>query len=291
MKKTPTVCIVGSINMDLAIKTKKIPMQGETVIGEDFAMYTGGKGANQAVSAARLGANVNMIGVVGQDEFGTVLLKRLEKEGINLDGIERDVHEKNGIANIILSDCDNRIIVSAGANKLVSPEIIDKYQKIIKRSDIVLLQLEIPLDAVVHTVNIAKEFGVPVILNPAPYQSLPISLLKKVDFLTPNKIEIEEIKKTINYEVIKEKLIITKGGEGVQFYTNNKKYHVPALNVEAKDTTGAGDTFNGALAVELGRGIPLADAIKFANAAAALSVTKNGAQNGMPSRKEVEQFT
>lgn len=268
-----------------------MPKQGETVLGETFATYPGGKGANQAVAAARVGANVNMIGAVGDDAFGVTLLDHLKGEGISAEGITVKPEAATGIANIILSDNDNRIIVAAGANNLVSRELVDKHRELIRQSEVVLLQLEIPMETVVHTVKVAGEYDVPVVVNPAPYQSLPDELLMTGSaYFTPNEIEAEAMKGEPLFDSIREKLIVTRGSEGVQFYNNGAERSMPGVEVDVKDTTGAGDTFNGALVASLGRGMPIDEAVQFANAAAALSVTKVGAQGGMPTRREVEEF-
>ncbi|MDC3423280.1 ribokinase [Aquibacillus sp. 3ASR75-11] len=290
MSKKPIVSIVGSINMDLTITTNKMPMQGETVLGNDFATYPGGKGANQAVAAARLGANVNMIGAVGSDSFGKTLLNYLETEGINIEGVHTATNKPTGIANIILSEDDNRIIVASGANKLVLPELVEKHVDLIKHSDVLLLQLEIPIETVMYTLKVASKYNVPIIVNPAPYQPLPDALFKATTYLTPNEIEAESIKNDLLFESIKEKLIVTTGDKGVQYFENGTKQFLPSYQVEVKDTTGAGDTFNGAFATKLGIGASITEAVQFANAAAALSVTKVGAQSGMPKKQEVEQF-
>ncbi|WP_100010135.1 ribokinase [Lentibacillus sediminis] len=288
--KQPTVCVVGSINMDLTVTTKKMPKQGETILGETFATYPGGKGANQAVAAARVGANVNMIGAVGDDEFGVTLLDHLKSEGINGEGITVKSEAATGIANVILSENDNRIIVALGANNLVSPGLVDRHRELIKQSDVVLLQLEIPIETVIHTVKVAEEYDVPVVINPAPYQHLPDDVLTKTTYFTPNEIEAEAMKHGPLFDTIREKLIITQGNAGVQYVDNGTDRHVSGFHVNVEDTTGAGDTFNGALATQLGAGVPIAEAVQFANAAAALSVTKVGAQGGMSGKGEVEEF-
>lgn len=290
MNKKPVVCIVGSINMDLTITTMKMPMQGETVLGNEFATYPGGKGANQAIAASRLGADVNMIGAIGNDSFGMTLLNHLKSEGINVKGMMTDLKKPTGIANIILSEDDNRIIVAPGANEHVDSDLVDKHRDLISQSDVLLLQLEIPMETVIHTLKIASEYNVPVIVNPAPYQILPDVLFTSVAYLTPNEIEADAMKDDPLFKSIQEKLIITQGERGVAFYDDGAEQFLPSHHVKVKDTTGAGDTFNGALATEIGRGTSIREAVDFANTAAALSVTKVGAQGGMPTRQEVEQF-
>ncbi|NBJ70302.1 MULTISPECIES: ribokinase [Clostridia] len=290
MRHNPQICVVGSINMDLMIETTKMPQQGETVLGQSFAFYPGGKGANQAVAAARLGANVHMIGAVGKDEFGASLVDHLRTEGIHTQGILMSDQKSTGVANIILSEEDNRIIVAPGANYAVVPEMIDKHEEIIRSSDIILLQLEIPLQTVLYTVKKAQQFNIPVVVNPAPYQQLPEELVRNVTYVTPNKIEAAAMKEEAYFAAIKEKLVITLGKEGVVYYNNNTATRVKSFKVDVKDTTGAGDTFNGALVTKLAQGEPLSDAIPFANAAAALSIMKTGAQEGMPTLDEVNKF-
>jgi ribokinase len=290
MQRIPAVCVVGSLNMDLTITTKKMPKQGETVIGEGFETYPGGKGANQAVAAARVGAKVTMIGAVGTDTFGNSLLENLSQEGINVEGISKISDVATGVASIIMSDHDNRIIVASGANAYVTPTLIDQHREHIYNSDIVLVQLETPIDAIVRTMEIANEYDIPVIVNPAPFRELPEAILTGSTFLTPNEIELEAMKRQSFSDSIREKIILTKGAEGVQFFEKGKSKVVKSHKVKVADTTGAGDTFNGALAAQLGSEVLLADAVNYANAAAALSVTKLGAQSGMPTDEEVKQF-
>ncbi|WP_088052623.1 ribokinase [Virgibacillus dakarensis] len=289
MSNKPTICVIGSINMDLTINTNKMPAQGETVLGKNFAQYPGGKGANQAVSAARLGANVHMIGAVGSDAFGDTLLSHLASEQINVEGIKVSEYP-TGVATIILSENDNRIIVSPGSNELVSPDLVETHKQMIKNSNVVLIQLEIPIETVKYAVKVAHEFEVPVVLNPAPYQRLSKDLFNNVTYLTPNEIELKEMQNDTDIDSIKEKLIITKGDKGVQYYSKHTLSNVSGFQVEVKDTTGAGDTFNGAFAMQLANDASIHESVLFANAAAALSITKAGAQKGMPTNEEVEKF-
>lgn len=289
MRQDATVCVVGSINMDLIINTNKVPAQGETFLGNEFKTLPGGKGANQAIAAAKLGAEVNMIGAVGDDAFGKELLSNLSKEEINTDVITTVPKVSSGIANILLTNRDNRIIVVPGANYDMTPELVSQYKDRIISSDVVLLQLEVPIHTVLHTLNIAYEHHVPVILNPAPYQQLPDLLLEKVTYLTPNEIEADALMKESSSR-LENKLITTLGEQGVKFSYQGQEQIIPGFKVDVTDTTGAGDTFNGAFAYEIAKGQTLEEAVFFANAAAALSVTKVGAQGGMTTYKEVKKF-
>lgn len=291
MNEKPHVCVIGSVNMDLVTFVEHIPNQGETTLGGDFHTTPGGKGANQAIAASKLGAAVFMIGAIGQDTFGKILWKNFKESNINQGGIETVLNTPTGVATIILDKNDNRIIVSSGANAELTPEIIEKNLEEILNSDIILLQLEIPLKTVRYVVDLAHKHNKKIIINPAPYFELPESVLKKVDFFTPNEIELQSMKNSYLFEENKHKMIVTKGKKGVEFIDNFgvcKK--VSPYKVLVKDTTGAGDTFNGAFAVELARTLNIEVAVKFANAAAALSITKLGAQQGMPDRQEVVSF-
>lgn len=291
MKKQPRVCIVGSINMDMVTMTSRMPEQGETVLGEKFETYPGGKGANQAVAASRIGADVSMIGSVGQDDFGTNLLTHFQAEGINHDGIHVSPHAPTGIATIILSENDNRIIVSPGANAALTPQKVKDASELLLSCDVILLQFEIPMETIQFTIDFAYKHQIPVIVNPAPFQDIPEDILKKTAYFTPNEIELLAMTKTPLFASVEDKMIVTKGAEGVQFKTAAGELRkIPAFPVDVVDTTGAGDTFNGVLATELGRTNDIDQAVKFANAAAALSIQKIGAQGGMPYREEVETF-
>lgn len=288
------ITVIGSINMDLVTSTKAVPKMGETVLGQSFHTIPGGKGANQAVAASRLGANVTMIGCVGEDLFGTQLKDHLTKQGIFTDFVEPVTCSKTGVASITIADQDNSIIVVPGANHDVSPQFVTKYEEAIAKSDLLLLQLEIPIEAVEKAVELAKKHEVPVILNPAPIQELPKRLIQQVDYLTPNEHEQELLLHSCEWSeeelaAIKKKCIVTKGSKGVVLFDNGKK-EIPSFKVEVVDTTGAGDSFNGALAVALSEGQSLYEACQFACAVGALSVTKFGAQSGMPTKDEVEHF-
>jgi ribokinase len=292
--KKQKITVIGSINMDIVTKTTIIPKVGETVMGDAFFTIPGGKGANQAVAAARLGADVTLIGCVGEDAFGKELIEHLGKQGIMINNVKPVTHSSTGIASITLSNGDNSIIVVPGANYEVTPEVVKEHEQIILESDIVLLQLEIPLESVIEAVNLAKKHHKTVILNPAPIQPLPKELLQHVDYLTPNEHE-QKLLLSANdltdeeLEQIKSKCIVTQGSKGVSIYKNEEKL-ISGFKVEVIDTTGAGDSFNGALAVSLSNGASLESACQFANAVGALSVTKLGAQSGMPTKQEVEAF-
>ncbi|MBB4825000.1 ribokinase [Sporosarcina luteola] len=281
--------------MDLVTSTSRIPEVGETLIGDSFHTTPGGKGANQAVASARLGADVTMIGAVGDDSFGEAAVSNLRSEGVDTSTIMEVEGCSTGIAAITVSDADNSIIVVPGTNHHVTPAIIEKYEEAVKNSDILLLQLEIPLESVIRAVQLAKKHDILTILNPAPIQHLPLELLEMVDYLTPNEHEQtllfastdgseEQLKK------LQEKCIVTKGSKGVMLYRNGASLSIPGILVEAIDTTGAGDSFNGALAYALCQGATMEEACRFANAVGAMSVTKFGAQAGMPTKEEVEEF-
>lgn len=291
MKKNPHVCVVGSINMDMVTTTQKMPGQGETVLGETFETYPGGKGANQAIAAARLGANVSMIGAVGQDDFGKSLLSHFQLEGVGREGIKIVSDVSTGIATIILSENDNRIIVSPGANTKLTPEMVVKVSHQLLASDIILLQFEIPMSVIKFTVDFAAKHNIPVIVNPAPFRAIPEDILMRATYFTPNEIELLSMTELPLFNSIRDKMIVTKGEQGVQFTSSSGELvTIPAYQVPVVDTTGAGDTFNGALATEFARTNSMTKSIKFANAAAALSIGRPGAQGGMPTRTEVNRF-
>ncbi|MEH6996367.1 ribokinase, partial [Neobacillus drentensis] len=221
------ITIIGSINMDLVTSTTQIPKVGETVLGYSFHTIPGGKGANQAVAAARLGTDVTMIGAVGNDSFGKTLVDHLTNEGINTESILKVEDNSTGIASIILWEADNSIIVVPGANNHVTPEVIERHEDKIINSNILLVQLEIPLESVYRAVELAKKHGIRTILNPAPIQKLPKDLLEMVDFVTPNEHEQALLFASIDgtdqeLEKLKEKCIVTKGSKGVMIYKNGE---------------------------------------------------------------------
>lgn len=291
--KKPLITVIGSMNMDLVTNTKKIPAQGETVIGDFFKMVPGGKGANQAIAAARLGGHVQFIGRVGDDQFGQELINLLYNETIYLTNVEPVTHISTGVATIILSEGDNRIIVTPGANDYVDVAYLERLKEQILQSDLVLLQFEIPLPSIKYILNLCSENNIPVIVNPAPARDLEMEDWLKATYITPNETEVSELfggLEGVNNHLISQKLVITLGKEGASFIENETIQCIPGFSVPVTDTTGAGDTFNGALAVAITEGFPMKEAVKFANGAAALSVQKFGAQGGMPTREELEKF-
>ncbi|WP_342718010.1 ribokinase [Bacillus paramycoides] len=291
----PNIAVVGSISMDLVAVSKKRPKAGETVIGEAFHTIPGGKGANQAVAAARLGANVAMVGAVGNDNYGTVVRKNLENEHVFINYVVPVTDAATGIAHIVLAEEDNSIVVVQGANALVNESVVNRSKDLLIKADMVVLQLEIPLETVKYVLAICEEYKIPVMLNPAPAQVLSEDILEKATYITPNehecRIVLDDFTSPIEELLAKypNKLLMTEGSNGVRFHNGTEIVHVPSIAVDVVDTTGAGDTFNGALAVALSEGETLQKAIRFANIAGGLSVTKLGAQGGMPTRDRVRE--
>ncbi|QWU43601.1 MULTISPECIES: ribokinase [Bacillus] len=291
----PNIAVVGSISMDLVAVSKIRPKAGETVIGEAFHTIPGGKGANQAVAAARLGANVAMVGAVGNDDYGTVVRKNLENERVFIDYVVPVTDRTTGIAHIVLAEEDNSIVVVQGANALVNESIVDRSKDLLVKADMVVLQLEIPLETVKYVLAICEEHTIPVMLNPAPAQVLSEDILEKATYITPNehecRIVLDDFTSPIEDLLAKypNKLLMTEGSNGVRFHNGTEVVQVSSIAVDVVDTTGAGDTFNGALAVALSEGETLQKAIRFANIAGGLSVTKLGAQGGMPTRDRVRE--
>jgi len=287
------IVVVGSINMDLVTVTARFPGAGETLMGERFLTVPGGKGANQAVAAARLGARVSLVGALGRDAFGDQLHAGLQREGIDLAHVRRLDDTESGTASITVAGGENQIVVVPAANARVTAAQVESSAGVFDGADAVLLQLEIPLEAVEAAVGIAAGAGVPVILNPAPAQRLPAALLKRVRYLTPNQHELAGVLGESPDGDFRELMarapcpvVLTRGSEGAWYRDGGEPVHRPGFKVDVVDTTGAGDTFNGAMAVFLDRGID--EAVRLACAAAALSVSRLGAQSGMPSLRETE---
>lgn len=300
----PKIAVIGSLNMDIVVHTPRFPLQGETLLGDKISHFPGGKGANQAVGAARLGAEVKMIGCVGKDANGDELKKSLKKSGVDVSSIGEVEEVSTGTAMILLANTDNSIIVIPGANGQCSPAIIEQYIQVIKESDIVLIQMEIPLETVFYAIRTAKKFNKIVVLNPAPAQQIPTDILACVDYITPNETELAILTRSLTKSndlegkmdaLLSEgvqHVITTLGSKGVAYKgTGQCLQQLPGYKVPVVDTTGAGDTFNAGFAYSLGIGRTVLESLQFASIAAALAIGKTGAQTGMPTLKEVETFT
>lgn len=287
------ITVIGSLATDFVVSVDKRPVVGETIIGNDFKTTFGGKGANQAVAAARLGSHVAMIGKVGADSFGTEIIANLKENQISVSSVEPVTHLPSGSAHITLADGDNSIVVISGANNAVDIQQLTKNQERIKTSDLVLLQQEIPSETVEAIVDFCYQHQVPTVLNPAPARSISQNVIDKVTYLTPNEHEFEELfpQLTVSEGLAKypNKLIITVGSKGVLFNNGQEEILVPSYQVTPVDTTGAGDTFNGAFSVALTNQLSVAESIRFGNLAASLSIQKFGAQGGMPKLEELKE--
>ncbi len=279
--------------MDLVVTSNKRPNAGETVLGESFKTVPGGKGANQAVASARLGADVYMVGRVGDDTYGQDILSNLQDQGVRTSYMKPVTEMESGTAHIILAEGDNSIVVVKGANNEVTPDYVREALSTIDDIGMVLIQQEIPEETVEAVCAICSEKEIPVILNPAPARKVSQQVLDQAAYITPNEHEAVLMFDGRSMEdalrQYPNKLLITEGKNGVRYFDGLKEVLVPGFPVEAVDTTGAGDTFNGALAVAITEGKSLYDALAFANLAASMSVTKFGAQGGMPTREELER--
>ena len=298
------ITVVGSLNMDLVVRTPRIPRPGETIIGSDFHTIPGGKGANQAVAAAKLGAEVSMIGRVGADDFGKALLANLNSVSVNSDLVRQDSSAATGIALITVEDSgENNIVLAQGANMKLSVEDVETTGEIIDRSDMVLLQLESPLQVVEATLRLAKRRGVITVLNPAPAQSLSEEVLRYVDILVPNETETGlltalPVETFSQMEEAAEQLrrigvgtvILTLGERGAFLCSADGNQLFPAYKIQPVDTTAAGDAFVAGFAVALAERGSLLEAVPRGNAAGALAATKFGAQPSLPTRAEWERF-
>ena len=298
------IVVIGSSNTDMIIQVDKIPVPGETVLGGEFSIAAGGKGANQAVAAARAGGNVTFIASVGNDSLGTQAIEGFVCDGINVEYIKKVENVASGVALIFVGkEGENSIAVASGANADLDPEFIISSKHVISGANILLMQLETPIETVTWATKLAYKAGVKVILNPAPAQPLNDELLKMISILTPNESEAELLtgikvedeagaRKAAEALLGKgiEAVMITLGVRGVYLADGDKREIIPAFKVNAVDTTAAGDVFNGALAVGLAENKPIDEAVRFANAAAALSVTKLGAQPSAHMREDIISF-
>ncbi|AVX90058.1 MULTISPECIES: ribokinase [Pseudomonas] len=298
------VVVIGSLNMDLVTRAPRLPKGGETLIGHSFATVSGGKGANQAVAAARLGAQVAMVGCVGNDDYGVQLRDALLAEQIDCQAVST-VADSSGVALIVVDDnSQNAIVIVAGANGAMTPAVIDRFDAVLQAADVIICQLEIPDATVGHALKRARELGKTVILNPAPAsRPLPADWFTAIDYLIPNESEAAalsglpvdslEAAESAAGQLIAMgagKVIITLGAQGSLFANGKGFEHFPAPKVKAVDTTAAGDTFVGGFAAALASGKSEAEAIRYGQVAAALSVTRAGAQPSIPTMSDVQAF-
>lgn len=287
------ISVVGSINMDMTVKAERIPLKGETLKGEDLKYIPGGKGANQAVAMAKLGADVEMFGCVGNDSAGKELVQNLKDMRVKTDNIRAVDGVPTGIALITVGENDNTIIVVAGANDCVDKAYVDSIKEELLQSEVVVLQHEIPQETNEYVIRLCHENNVKVVLNPGPARPVKKEIVDLVTYLTPNEHEAKIIfgEETPTEELLQkypEKLLITQGAKGVSMcLAEGKVLLVPARRAEVVDTTGAGDTLNGAFTVQIAKGESVKDALRFGNIAASLSTEKFGAQGGMPTFEEV----
>ena len=300
----PKIVVIGSANTDMIVKVGHLPCPGETVLGDHFIQSRGGKGGNQAVAAARLGAEVSFIGRLGRDSFGQNIFEAFEKEGINTGYILWDDDAPTGIALIMINkEGENIICVSSGANGKLSEDDIIKSADVIKSADCMLLQLEVPVKTVEFAIRFASKYHVRVVLNPAPIARLSKEVMKLVDVLTPNKTEAlalfgkhevspRELAYSLKMKYALKNVIVTLGKDGAVVSKQNEPspIHIASFPVESVDATGAGDAFNGGLAVALATGYPLDNAVAYANAVGALATTRLGAQSSLPTARQVKNF-
>ena len=307
LQQRARVVVVGSINVDLVVRVATLPRPGETVVGGRFASVHGGKGANQAVAAARAGGRTTFVARVGDDSMGRAAIEAFRAEGIETDFIGVTPHCPTGVALILVDGAgENSIAVAGGANDRLSSDDIERARPAIEAADVVVLQLEVPLEAVAHAVAIATAAGTRVILNPAPARHLPATLLAHIDVLTPNETEagslashapttmpLADDAETLASSLLglgPRTVVLTLGPAGALVATGQALTRVPAFPVEPRDTVAAGDVFNGCLAVMMAEGLDLVAATRFAAAAAAISVTREGAQASAPHRTEIDAF-
>lgn len=296
-----SIVVFGSINMDLVARVGRFLRPGETMTGRSFQTVPGGKGANQAVACARLGATTKMIGRVGDDEFGKTLVAHMESEGVDCQGILATADQHSGVAIItVAEDGENQIIIIPGANGVVGEADVAQLGAALEGAELLLLQLEVPLSAVQAAAELAHSKGVAVMLDPAPAQPLPSELIAVVDYLTPNAVEAEVLTGIAIYNANDAAtaasqlraqgakcVLIKMGGQGVYVANDTAQYHLPAIPVSAVDTVAAGDAFNAALAVALSEGATLETAVQWGLAGGAWAVTRRGAQEAMPTREQL----
>lgn len=297
---SPRIVVLGSLNMDLVVRVPHLPQPGETIAGHSFAQVPGGKGANQAVAMSRLGARVRMVGRVGEDAYGTQLVESLTSAGVDAGMVARTAGVSTGLALIFVDDPgENVIVLEPGANQRLTPDDVRAMSAVLQGADALLLQLEVPLDTVLQAAQVAHGSGVRVVLNAAPARPLPDALLALVDVLIVNERELALISGSRGGHEEAARLLlargplsvlVTLGREGSLLVAHEGTTYMPAYAVEAADTTAAGDAFTGAYVVALLDGYDPRTCLRFASAAAAIKVTRHGAQPGLPSRPEVEAF-
>lgn len=301
MKK---ILVIGSLNMDMVIEMKRMPIVGETVLGTKMTYVPGGKGANQAYAAARLGGDVKMLGCIGEDDFGRTQKSNLAKCGVDTDDFKQTGTQGTGMASIYVDECgDNTVVVVPGANMECNVSYLKKNDEALQECDYVILQMEICCDAIYYAISRARELGKTIILNPAPVpDSLPDEIFSMLDYITPNESELMKLcgKEGESVEDYVEgarqllekgvkNVLVTLGKKGALFVNKETEELFPARKVSAVDTTAAGDCFNGAFAVALAEGRELSEALMFANAASSIAVTRNGAQTSIPTREETDE--
>lgn len=295
------ICVLGSLNLDFTITVPHFCMPGESLTGTGLKIYTGGKGGNQSIASARLGASVSLIGCLGDDANGAMYRSVLEREGVDVSGVATAEDTPSGTAFIeVIPTGENRIVVDQGANDALNPEIVRASEARIAACDVYMSQLENPMDAILEGLRLAKKHGRTVVLDPAPAKPLPDEIFALCDFLTPNETELEILTgmsvNTIDEAVAAARTLIAKGakavinkrgGAGALLVTEDTVQMYPGFTVNAIDTTAAGDSFNAGLSVGVARGLPTDEAIRLANAVGALSTTKRGSQAAMPRMEEV----
>ena len=302
--EAPRIVVVGGTNTDMVVKGRKLPAPGETVVGGDFRKIPGGKGANQAVAAARLGAQVAFISRVGKDGLGREAMETLERDGIPRRFLIEDAEQPSGVALIMVDENgENMIFVAPGANNRLNPDDIRRAEDQIEQADILLLQLEVPMPAIRRAVEKAAEVQVPVVLNPAPAGPLTDDLLDKISVMTPNQTEVEVLtgipvqdlqSAACAAQALQQRgvtqVVVTLGSKGSLICDGETIDMIPARKVKPVDTTAAGDAFNAALCCRLAQEAPLPEAVRYANLAGALTATRLGAQPSLPTWQEMEQF-
>ena len=287
MKK---IFVIGSINTDLVIHAPYMPQRGETLTGDGFFTARGGKGANQAVAAARLGGDVVMCACVGDDSFGKDAVASLKAEGIDVSHVRIIENAPSGTAVIVVVDGDNRIILDRGANALMTEKDVDGVLKTAQKGDVMLVQLENPVEVIGYALKRGREKGMYVVLNPAPANEGIAPYLENCDLVIPNETEAEILGGRKELAARVKNLIVTVGGDGFEYYRDGQPEKYPCIPVKAVDTTAAGDTFCGGLCMRLAAGDDLITAAKFGGAAASLACTRKGAQPSIPTARETEQF-